>query len=194
MPALRNTSAKNSYGVCLCVFFFSAEVEVHTDQQAVETAVCVCGVILGLIGVVTGLWFITKANKSCRAWRASRPTPEFRCQTCDRLYLFLPRCFFLWEWDGGRMLNVVSVVLKKKKRKVISATTLRLNMSKNTVSWRNSVTFWQILFFASWHCLVWREFKESNGMTLSNSNTIHWPTPLNKKRHILTHTVSVDQG
>lgn len=67
MPALRNTSAKNSYGVCLCVFFFSAEVEVHTDQQAVETAVCVCGVILGLIGVVTGLWFITKANKSCRA-------------------------------------------------------------------------------------------------------------------------------
>lgn len=50
----------------MCVFF-SAEVEVHTDQQAVETAVCVCGVILGLIGVVTGLWFITKANKSCRA-------------------------------------------------------------------------------------------------------------------------------
>ncbi|XP_036929436.1 H-2 class II histocompatibility antigen, A-U alpha chain [Acanthopagrus latus] len=43
------------------------EVEVHTDQQVVETAVCVCGVILGLIGVVTGVWFITKANKSRRA-------------------------------------------------------------------------------------------------------------------------------
>uniref|UniRef100_UPI0037E8CB44 H-2 class II histocompatibility antigen, A-U alpha chain-like n=1 Tax=Semicossyphus pulcher TaxID=241346 RepID=UPI0037E8CB44 len=38
-----------------------------TDQQLVETAVCVCGVILGLIGVVTGLWFVVKANKSCRA-------------------------------------------------------------------------------------------------------------------------------
>ncbi|XP_044215797.1 H-2 class II histocompatibility antigen, A-U alpha chain-like [Thunnus albacares] len=43
------------------------EVEEHTDQQAVETAVCVCGVILGLIGVVTGLWFILKANKFCQA-------------------------------------------------------------------------------------------------------------------------------
>lgn len=42
------------------------EAEVHTEQQAVETAVCVCGVILGLIGVVTGLWFIMKANKSCQ--------------------------------------------------------------------------------------------------------------------------------
>ncbi|XP_018555540.1 H-2 class II histocompatibility antigen, A-U alpha chain isoform X1 [Lates calcarifer] len=39
------------------------EVEVHTDHQTVATAVCVCGVILGLIGVVTGLWFIMKANK-----------------------------------------------------------------------------------------------------------------------------------
>ncbi|XP_020496042.2 H-2 class II histocompatibility antigen, A-U alpha chain-like [Labrus bergylta] len=38
-----------------------------TDQQLVETALCVCGVILGLIGVVTGLWFIVKANKSCQA-------------------------------------------------------------------------------------------------------------------------------
>ncbi|XP_062279120.1 H-2 class II histocompatibility antigen, A-U alpha chain-like [Scomber scombrus] len=43
------------------------EVDVHTDQQVVETAVCVCGVTLGLIGVVTGLWFILKANKSCQA-------------------------------------------------------------------------------------------------------------------------------
>ncbi|KAK9514278.1 hypothetical protein VZT92_027757 [Zoarces viviparus] len=41
-------------------------VELHTDQQLVETAVCVGGVILGLIGVVTGLWFIMKANKSCQ--------------------------------------------------------------------------------------------------------------------------------
>ncbi|XP_042346114.1 H-2 class II histocompatibility antigen, I-E alpha chain-like isoform X3 [Plectropomus leopardus] len=40
------------------------EVSVHTDQQVVETAVCVGGVILGLTGVVTGLWFIMKANKS----------------------------------------------------------------------------------------------------------------------------------
>ncbi|XP_028436410.1 H-2 class II histocompatibility antigen, A-U alpha chain isoform X1 [Perca flavescens] len=40
---------------------------VPTDQQVVETAVCVAGVILGLIGVVTGLWFIMKANKSCQA-------------------------------------------------------------------------------------------------------------------------------
>lgn len=67
MPALRNTSAKKLLRYLSVCFFFSAEVEVHTDQQAVETAVCVCGVILGLIGVVTGLWFITKANKSCRA-------------------------------------------------------------------------------------------------------------------------------
>ncbi|CAJ1062980.1 H-2 class II histocompatibility antigen%2C A-U alpha chain-like [Xyrichtys novacula] len=37
------------------------------DQQLVETAVCVCGVILGLIGVVTGLCFIVKANKCCQA-------------------------------------------------------------------------------------------------------------------------------
>ncbi|XP_040899660.1 H-2 class II histocompatibility antigen, A-U alpha chain-like isoform X1 [Toxotes jaculatrix] len=43
------------------------EVEVHTDHQTAETSVCVCGVILGLIGVVTGLWFIMKANKSCWA-------------------------------------------------------------------------------------------------------------------------------
>ncbi|XP_037639819.1 H-2 class II histocompatibility antigen, A-U alpha chain-like [Sebastes umbrosus] len=43
------------------------EVEVDTDQQVVETAVCVGGVILGLIGVVTGIWFIMKANKSCQA-------------------------------------------------------------------------------------------------------------------------------
>ncbi|XP_075937200.1 H-2 class II histocompatibility antigen, A-U alpha chain-like [Anarhichas minor] len=41
-------------------------VELHTDRQVVETAVCVGGVILGLIGVVTGLWFIMKANKSCQ--------------------------------------------------------------------------------------------------------------------------------
>ncbi|XP_074540391.1 H-2 class II histocompatibility antigen, A-U alpha chain-like [Halichoeres trimaculatus] len=38
-----------------------------TDQQLVETSVCACGVILGLIGVVTGLWYIVKANKSCQA-------------------------------------------------------------------------------------------------------------------------------
>ncbi|XP_041649752.1 H-2 class II histocompatibility antigen, A-U alpha chain-like [Cheilinus undulatus] len=37
------------------------------DHQLMETAVCVCGVILGLIGVVTGIWFIAKANKSCQA-------------------------------------------------------------------------------------------------------------------------------
>ncbi|XP_049440120.1 RLA class II histocompatibility antigen, DP alpha-1 chain-like [Epinephelus fuscoguttatus] len=43
------------------------EVAVQTDQQVVETAVCVAGVILGLIGVVTGVWFIVKANKSCQA-------------------------------------------------------------------------------------------------------------------------------
>ncbi|XP_059195670.1 H-2 class II histocompatibility antigen, A-U alpha chain-like [Centropristis striata] len=43
------------------------EVEVHIDRQDVETAVCVGGVILGLIGVVTGLWFVMKANKSCQA-------------------------------------------------------------------------------------------------------------------------------
>ncbi|XP_054477371.1 H-2 class II histocompatibility antigen, A-U alpha chain-like [Anoplopoma fimbria] len=41
-------------------------VELHTEQQVVETAVCVGGVILGLIGVVTGLWFIMKTNKSCQ--------------------------------------------------------------------------------------------------------------------------------
>uniref|UniRef100_A0A8C9YEU1 MHC class II alpha chain N-terminal domain-containing protein n=1 Tax=Sander lucioperca TaxID=283035 RepID=A0A8C9YEU1_SANLU len=40
---------------------------VPTDQQVVETAVCAAGVILGLIGVVTGLWFIMKANKSCQS-------------------------------------------------------------------------------------------------------------------------------
>ncbi|KAM9353552.1 beta-2-microglobulin-like [Symphorus nematophorus] len=43
------------------------DVELHTDRQVVETAVCIFGVILGLIGVVTGLWFIMKANKSCQA-------------------------------------------------------------------------------------------------------------------------------
>lgn len=43
------------------------EYEVHTEQQDTDTAVCVGGVILGLIGVVTGLWFIAKANKSCQA-------------------------------------------------------------------------------------------------------------------------------
>lgn len=37
-----------------------------TDHQIVETAVCVCGVILGLIGIATGVWFIVKANKSCQ--------------------------------------------------------------------------------------------------------------------------------
>ncbi|XP_076594074.1 H-2 class II histocompatibility antigen, A-U alpha chain-like [Chaetodon auriga] len=42
------------------------EVQLQTDWQ-VETAVCVCGVILGLIGVITGLWFIKKTNKSCQA-------------------------------------------------------------------------------------------------------------------------------
>ncbi|XP_022602109.1 H-2 class II histocompatibility antigen, A-U alpha chain-like [Seriola dumerili] len=42
------------------------EAEEQTDRQTVETSVCVCGVILGLIGVVTGLWFIMKANKSHR--------------------------------------------------------------------------------------------------------------------------------
>lgn len=52
--------------VCVCVFF-PTEVEVPTDGQVVETAVCVCGVTLGLIGVVTGLWLIMKANKSCQA-------------------------------------------------------------------------------------------------------------------------------
>ncbi|XP_029306980.1 H-2 class II histocompatibility antigen, A-U alpha chain-like [Cottoperca gobio] len=46
--------------------FWSKSFEVHTDHQAVETAVCVGGVILGLIGVFTGLWFIIKANKSCQ--------------------------------------------------------------------------------------------------------------------------------
>ncbi|XP_044063692.1 H-2 class II histocompatibility antigen, A-U alpha chain-like [Siniperca chuatsi] len=46
--------------------FWEAEHR-HIDQQVVETAVCICGVILGLIGVVTGLWFIMKANKSCQA-------------------------------------------------------------------------------------------------------------------------------
>uniref|UniRef100_A0A3Q1FKT7 MHC class II alpha chain N-terminal domain-containing protein n=1 Tax=Acanthochromis polyacanthus TaxID=80966 RepID=A0A3Q1FKT7_9TELE len=40
------------------------EVEGPADQQAAATAVCVCGVILGLIGVVTGVWFIRKANRS----------------------------------------------------------------------------------------------------------------------------------
>lgn len=39
------------------------EVDTAQDRQVKETAVCVCGVILGLIGVVAGLWFIMKANK-----------------------------------------------------------------------------------------------------------------------------------
>ncbi|KAG7474216.1 H-2 class II histocompatibility antigen, A-U alpha chain-like [Solea senegalensis] len=43
------------------------EVEVHPNTQNRETALCVCGVILGLTGIVIGLWFIRKANKSCRA-------------------------------------------------------------------------------------------------------------------------------
>nr|XP_046256750.1 H-2 class II histocompatibility antigen, A-U alpha chain-like [Scatophagus argus] len=42
------------------------EVEAHPDGQVVETAVCVCGVIVGLIGLVTGLWLIRKANKLCQ--------------------------------------------------------------------------------------------------------------------------------
>ncbi|XP_071759279.1 H-2 class II histocompatibility antigen, A-U alpha chain-like [Centroberyx gerrardi] len=40
------------------------EVEVHTDHQVVETAVCVCGVVLGVMGVAIGVWFIRKANRS----------------------------------------------------------------------------------------------------------------------------------
>nr|XP_019964250.1 PREDICTED: RLA class II histocompatibility antigen, DP alpha-1 chain-like isoform X4 [Paralichthys olivaceus] len=42
------------------------ELAENTDHQAAETSVCVCGVILGLIGVVTGLWLIVKSNKSHR--------------------------------------------------------------------------------------------------------------------------------
>ncbi|CAB1333397.1 unnamed protein product [Coregonus sp. 'balchen'] len=40
------------------------EVEVHTDHQTVETAVCVGGVTLGVVGVATGVWFIKKAKRS----------------------------------------------------------------------------------------------------------------------------------
>uniref|UniRef100_A0A667WLJ5 MHC class II alpha chain N-terminal domain-containing protein n=1 Tax=Myripristis murdjan TaxID=586833 RepID=A0A667WLJ5_9TELE len=40
------------------------EVEVHTDHQVMETAVCVCGVLLGVMGVAAGVWFIRKANRS----------------------------------------------------------------------------------------------------------------------------------
>ncbi|XP_014056167.2 beta-2-microglobulin-like [Salmo salar] len=45
------------------------EVEVHTDHQTVETAVCVGGVTLGVVGVATGLWFIKKAKRSGWALR-----------------------------------------------------------------------------------------------------------------------------
>lgn len=46
--------------------FWEAELE-DVDQQVTETVLCVCGVIMGLIGVVTGIWFIMKANKLCQA-------------------------------------------------------------------------------------------------------------------------------
>lgn len=42
------------------------EVKGPADRQVAATAVCVCGVILGLIGVFTGVWFIRKANRRCR--------------------------------------------------------------------------------------------------------------------------------
>ncbi|XP_045569620.1 H-2 class II histocompatibility antigen, A-U alpha chain isoform X2 [Salmo salar] len=45
------------------------EVEVHTDHQTVETAVCVGGVTLGVVGVATGVWFIKKAKRSGWALR-----------------------------------------------------------------------------------------------------------------------------
>uniref|UniRef100_A0A4W5P7D6 Uncharacterized protein n=1 Tax=Hucho hucho TaxID=62062 RepID=A0A4W5P7D6_9TELE len=45
------------------------EVEVHMDHQTVETAVCVGGVTLGVVGVTTGVWFIKKAKRSGWALR-----------------------------------------------------------------------------------------------------------------------------
>uniref|UniRef100_A0A674CA65 MHC class II alpha chain N-terminal domain-containing protein n=1 Tax=Salmo trutta TaxID=8032 RepID=A0A674CA65_SALTR len=45
------------------------EVEVYMDHQTVETAVCVGGVTLGVVGVASGLWFIKKAKRSGWALR-----------------------------------------------------------------------------------------------------------------------------
>ncbi|XP_008279390.1 H-2 class II histocompatibility antigen, A-U alpha chain-like [Stegastes partitus] len=47
------------------------EVEGPADRQVVETAVCVCGVVLGLIGLFTGLGFIRKANRPLQTQPAS---------------------------------------------------------------------------------------------------------------------------
>lgn len=53
----------------LFLHYMSTEVEVHTDHQTVETAVCVGGVTLGVVGVATGVWFIKKAKRSGWALR-----------------------------------------------------------------------------------------------------------------------------
>ncbi|KAK6326248.1 hypothetical protein J4Q44_G00018930 [Coregonus suidteri] len=52
------------------------EVEVHTDHQTVETAVCVGGVTLGVVGVATGVWFIKKAKSTLE--RIVPPTVKVR--------------------------------------------------------------------------------------------------------------------
>ncbi|XP_008322425.2 H-2 class II histocompatibility antigen, A-U alpha chain-like [Cynoglossus semilaevis] len=66
--------------------FWEVETDELKNSQNVETALCVCGVILGLMGGYIGLWFIRKASKSCRRSPASI-SPYLITQTISMTWL-----------------------------------------------------------------------------------------------------------